>query len=376
MVFDSAAGICYASIFLLVQCILHPELKVFYSHGGGNMKNTTSFIDSAVAAAILSLGSMAARQVSPRSPASKGIRPLLGKVSSVFLPAAGVFCVILLSTLANYLSFKVWVALGPVDLVFTVIFAWYLQGVAATRMELSAVALAIVGSLAFVAGELHASKADDSTVVLAIVVTLCCRAVQGLQTVLLRNACRRLSAGSRSGQAVLGEKQIEAPALLHSSVIEISALKMCIVASLCLPYALLTEGLAPWHDISSSHFWDTKQKGWLLCGSVIITTVFQLCSVGMSSEASSITVSLLMTSMSPIVNVLFALLLVLGGSIGQAMSRVLGVKPSAHVSASEAFGLCLLVAAAICYGFAQRSRLQRHSGLLARAPETTETCQS
>ncbi|CAE8630177.1 unnamed protein product [Polarella glacialis] len=287
--------------------------------------------------------------------------PLLYKLRAVFLPASGVFLVILLSTLANFLSFEVWIALGPADLLFTVPFAWCLQGVRAKPQELVAVALASAGSLAFASGKLSgAAAADSSSVALAIVVTLLCRACQSLQTVLLRNACRQLGAGSGGGKPSIGEKLLEESSpFLQTSVLEIAALKMWMVAAFSLPYALATEGAGPWREMAAGNFWSSGPKGALLTGSCVITLLFQLCNVGMNAEASSLTVAMVTTALAPLTGLALALTLGSGGQAGRSLAALLGLKASElTLTGIEVFGLILLGVAVVLYFLGQRARLR------------------
>jgi len=362
----------YAGVFLVAAAALHPELKAFYHRGGGAMKNTTSFIDSLAAAVTLMAASATSELAKAASANNQGpvtlvvrsplqapeavgqraagavarTRVLLGKCRQVALPAIGVFCVIVLSTLANFLSFQVWIVLGPAEIIFTVPLARCLQGVRLRPMQLVAVAMAAVGSLCFAWSKLRGSSSSAVwTAAGAVAVTLLCRACQSLQTVLLRNACRRLGVGRPKA---VGEDSLEPLPELQSSVLEIAALKMCVVSALLLPYALATEGFAPWSKLASSVFW-TDAEGGLLLGSIVITVVFHVCNVGLNAEVGSLIVVLVTTTLTPLAGLAIIWLLASGGKVGQALGRWLGFVKSPQLSGAEYVGVALLAASLVVF---------------------------
>ena len=153
-----------------------------------------------------------------------------------------------LSTWANALSYQTFALSAPAELLFVSVFGLrQAENRKLWRRDLPSVLVTSCGALL-----LHL---DAPSSLQALFAALLCRAAQALMTLSLRGCC--LALGPEDGKEPVG-------------VAEIAQWKLFVTSSLCLPYALLTEGLAPWSTLVSSSFW-ADSSSLLLLGSVAIT---------------------------------------------------------------------------------------------------------
>ncbi|CAJ1437544.1 unnamed protein product, partial [Effrenium voratum] len=271
----------HVGVVVVLGAVLHPELKAFYHSGHGDMKNTVSAIDTWAACLLLwalSLG--AGRSTLPKREKLRWAAP----------PGIFVFLVITLATWANFLSYGCYAAFGPTELVFVYAFARIWHPAERQRPwwhDLPAVLVTALGSLLCVIG----GSFDASPV--AMLAALLCRACQALMTVSLRSCCVALASGSAKEEV---------------GVLEITQWKLLVTALLCLPYALLTEGLAPWRLLGDREFWFHRSGG-LLLGSVLITLGFQCCTVGLNRGLRSPVAAVLQSALQPLFGLLLLVLL-------------------------------------------------------------------
>ena len=334
-------GTCDADTFrtslcvVLVVCfgaILPLELKAFYKRGNGDMKNTVSAIDTMVATVLL-----AGLRLVVGSPSEANTRrQTLLKLRWAAPPGVFVFLVITLSTWANFLSYWTFAMLGPCELIFVWIFARVFQE-EARRLplcaDLPAVLLTALGSLLFSVAEVTGS--GDANIG-AILASLLCRACQALMVVSLRSCCVALKGQGRRG---------------GTGVLEITAWKLLVTSLLCLPYALITEGLAPWLSLANKDFWVDATSATLFLASIFITIAFQSATVGVNAGLRSPVVAVVLGTLQPLTGVALAL-----AFSGSPFGKALGLKP--RDSPLEIAGTCCLVLGLLLAGWAAASRLQ------------------
>ncbi|CAE7859436.1 unnamed protein product [Symbiodinium necroappetens] len=343
MAFDDngrSAGAFQTSIYVVLVIsfgtVLHPELKAFYRRGHGDMKNTVSAIDAALATF-----SLAALRLLCSSCASDGPRPNIPfwqKLRWAAPPGIFVFLVITLSTWANFLSYKALAMLGPCELIFVWIFARFLQEERQVPLcrDLPAVILTALGSVLFSIAEVaRAGPTSTSASAWAIVASLLCRACQALMTVSLRSCCVNVG---------------------RVGVLEITLLKLLVTSLLCLPYALLTEGLEPWWILADKEFWADSTSAFLLLGSIFITTGFQWATVGTNAGLRSPLVAVLLGTLQPLTAV--ALVLAFSNS---PFCQALGLKR--RDSPLEIAGICCLILGLLLGGLCSLRQLRVTSDL-------------
>jgi len=320
----------YLLLVLAFGTVLHPELKAFYRHGHGGMKNTVSAIDTIIACGFLVLLRLAT---------GTSDRPFREKLRWAAPPGVFVFLVITLSTWANFLSYETFALLGPSELIFVWLFArWYQpkEQQIPWWWDLPAVAVTTMGTVL-----LSVSTWPTTTEFTALAAALLCRACQALMTVSLRSCCVVLEGVSRKDTV---------------SVVEIAQWKLMVTSCLCLPYALLTEGIKPWSTMTSRTFW-AESSALLLCGSVVITIGFQWATVGLNRCFRSPLCALLQSTLQPLTACVLVLLLA-----ESPWQQILGLKQ--RKSLMDIIGLCglllgLLLSAILSF---HRSRITRQSG--------------
>jgi len=298
--------------------VLHPELKALYTHGYGHAKNTVSFIDTAFAALAAVCCRWLFGRTSRSAAASTRNVPLAFKLRNVALPGTCVFLVIVLSTLANYWSYEVWALSGPCDLLFVWVLSRCFQPEDQQRpllADLPAIGATACGTLLLAIETLKGSP--NGELLQASVAALLCRACQAVMLVTLRGCCLNLRD--------------------CCSVAEIVQWKLIVTSFLCGPYALLTEGVAPWTLLASRSFWCDGVAVTLLLGSVIITLGFQGASVGASAGLRSPVVAVLVGTLQPLLGI--ALAVVLGET---SLAAPLKLRPF-HPSPLAILGASLLL---------------------------------
>eukprot|EP00435_Cladocopium_sp_Y103_P023361 s2879_g5.t1 len=310
----SGTAVAYLVLVIGLGVVLHPELKAFYRHGHGSMKNTVSAIDTIFACLFLSLLRLAT-----------GIsdRPMWEKLRWAIPPGVFVFLVITLSTWANFLSYQSFALSAPSELIFVWIFARLLQPQERQRpcsLDLPAVLTTTVGTVLLSLAEIGGGGRGHGSLE-ALGAALLCRASSALMMVSLRSCCVVLEGVSKKDTV---------------SVVEIAYWKMLVTSCLCLPYAFLTEGLAPWRSIGSAAFWADHTSALLLSGSVLITMGFQWSTVGLNRSFRSPLCALLESTLKPLTAC--ALVLVLADSPYQ---KILGLKQPKN--ATDIAGLCCLL---------------------------------
>ncbi|CAK9050768.1 unnamed protein product [Durusdinium trenchii] len=294
--YSSAA---YVVLVIAFGTVLHPELKAFYRHGHGSMKNTVSAIDTIAACCFLFLLRCA---VSLKSEGSS--RPWCEKLRWAAPPGIFVFLVITLSTWANYLSYETFALTAPSELLFVWCLARCCQHEERRRpvaQDLPAVFFTTLGTccLSFTSSSSHAFD--------ALLAALLCRWCQASMTVALRSCCVHLP---------------------KVSVLEIAQLKLMVTSCLCLPYAIITEGVAPWSTIVSSSLWADHSSAMLLIGSVLITIgSLEMSNVSMLGKAvqkrsfRSPLCALLQSTLQPLTSCVLVLLLA-----DSPWQKILGLK--------------------------------------------------
>ncbi|CAE7671479.1 unnamed protein product [Symbiodinium sp. CCMP2456] len=340
MAFDDngtrSAGACHTSIYVVLVVsfgtVLHPELKAFYRRGHGDMKNTVSVIDAALATLFLAALRLCSRCASD----SPRPIPFWQKLRWAAPPGIFVFLVITLSTWANFLSYKAFAMLGPCELIFVWIFARFLPEERQIPLcrDLPAVILTALGSVLFSIAEVTGAgppgSTSTSTSAWAIVASLLCRACQALMTVSLRSCCVNVG---------------------RVGVLEITLLKLLVTSLLCLPYALLTEGLEPWSTLADKEFWTDSTSAFLLLGSIFITTGFQWATVGTNAGLRSPLVAVLLGTLQPLTAV--ALVLAFSNS---PFCQALGLKR--RDSPLEIAGICCLILGLLVGGLCSLNSLK------------------
>ena len=323
MLFDEhgtrSAGAFHTSVFVVLVIsfgtVLHPELKAFYRRGHGDMKNTVSALDTALATLFLAALRLCSRCASD---APRPSIPFWQKLRWAALPGIFVFLVITLSTWANFLSYKAFAMLGPCELIFVWIFSRFLPEERQIPLcrDLPAVLLTALGSVLFSIAEVTGKGGSTSTSASAwaIVASLLCRACQALMTVSLRSCCVNVG---------------------RVGILEITLLKLLVTSLLCLPYAFLTEGLEPWSTLGDKEFWKDSTSASLLLGSIFITTGFQWATVGTNAGLRSPLVAVLLGTLQPLTAV--ALVLAFSNS---PFCQALGLKR--RDSPLEIAGICCL----------------------------------
>ena len=239
-----------AFLVLTSGLVLHPVLKLFYQEGYGDVKNTLSVLDMFAAIMILvvmlllrnccatstsslvqdeesrgrSTGNgelLLIRQANrSRPPLSWNFQRCRVLLKTTFLPGTCVFLSILLATLANYESLFLFWAFAPLEIVFVMVLARYLQPPSDRRVELQfsgrqkkvelgGVFLAVSGVVLLTGHKLWGSKKKSCLLstdvelesadtnppdgyLVAIVLSIVFRFNQAVSTVFIRRACVKM----------------------------------------------------------------------------------------------------------------------------------------------------------------------------------------